>query len=334
MSKGVLLVNLGSPDSPSVPDVRRYLNEFLMDGRVIDAPWLLRRFIVGMVLHQPPGTIRRGLSQNLDAGGVAARGHQPQRAGEVAGTRRRCRSPWRCDTRTRPSDRHRRAGATKSGRSSADSPVSALRHVELRNRRRPRQEGRRETRAANAVQGRSRRITTNRITSRRSPPARGITWRRATTICCSASTACRSGTRKVRPDRRPLSGGAELLRSAQSGPRDVLSRAMLQDGRRVREAGGRARDKYSVSFQSRLGRDPWLKPYTDFELPGCQSAASKSCWLSAPRLCRTAWRPSRKSAFAGATTFLSAGGKEFTLIPCLNEHPRWIAALEKMIERF
>jgi len=54
MKKGVLLVNLGSPDSPSVPDVRRYLNEFLMDGRVIDAPWPVRRFVVGMILINRP----------------------------------------------------------------------------------------------------------------------------------------------------------------------------------------------------------------------------------------------------------------------------------------
>src|SRR5579863_2865358 len=48
--KGILLVNLGSPDSTAVSDVRRYLNEFLMDGRVIDTPWLVRRFVVGMIL--------------------------------------------------------------------------------------------------------------------------------------------------------------------------------------------------------------------------------------------------------------------------------------------
>ena len=54
MSKAILLVNLGSPDSPSVPDVRRYLNEFLMDGRVIDTPWLVRRFVVGMILINRP----------------------------------------------------------------------------------------------------------------------------------------------------------------------------------------------------------------------------------------------------------------------------------------
>src|SRR5215469_4598880 len=54
MSKAILLVNLGSPNSPSVPDVRRYLNEFLMDPRVIDTPWLLRRFVVGMILINRP----------------------------------------------------------------------------------------------------------------------------------------------------------------------------------------------------------------------------------------------------------------------------------------
>src|ERR1035438_9661568 len=54
MSKGILLVNLGSPDSTSVGDVRRYLNEFLMDERVIDTPWLLRRFVVGMILISRP----------------------------------------------------------------------------------------------------------------------------------------------------------------------------------------------------------------------------------------------------------------------------------------
>src|SRR5271154_1221802 len=46
MSKGVLLVNLGSPDSTSVGDVRKYLREFLMDGRVLDAPWPIRFCVV------------------------------------------------------------------------------------------------------------------------------------------------------------------------------------------------------------------------------------------------------------------------------------------------
>lgn len=47
---GVLLVNLGTPDSPSVSDVRTYLSEFLNDPRVIDLPWLLRKILVNLII--------------------------------------------------------------------------------------------------------------------------------------------------------------------------------------------------------------------------------------------------------------------------------------------
>src|SRR5699024_4765691 len=46
MKRAVVLMNLGSPDSTEVKDVKRYLNEFLMDERVIDKPWLLRALLV------------------------------------------------------------------------------------------------------------------------------------------------------------------------------------------------------------------------------------------------------------------------------------------------
>ena len=44
--RGIVLMNLGSPDSTSVKDVRRYLNEFLMDEKVIDVPYLVRMLLV------------------------------------------------------------------------------------------------------------------------------------------------------------------------------------------------------------------------------------------------------------------------------------------------
>jgi protoporphyrin/coproporphyrin ferrochelatase len=47
---GVLIVNLGTPDSPNVPDVRKYLREFLMDGRVIDVPAILRWILVNLII--------------------------------------------------------------------------------------------------------------------------------------------------------------------------------------------------------------------------------------------------------------------------------------------
>lgn len=50
MKQGVLLVNLGTPDSPSVSDVRKYLREFLMDGRVIDIPFIPRWLLVNLII--------------------------------------------------------------------------------------------------------------------------------------------------------------------------------------------------------------------------------------------------------------------------------------------
>ena len=46
MKRGIILMNLGSPDSTEVKDVRRYLKEFLMDERVIDYPYLFRLLLV------------------------------------------------------------------------------------------------------------------------------------------------------------------------------------------------------------------------------------------------------------------------------------------------
>src|SRR5688500_9450457 len=46
----VLLINLGTPDSPSTSDVRSYLSQFLNDPRVIDIPWLLRKILVNLII--------------------------------------------------------------------------------------------------------------------------------------------------------------------------------------------------------------------------------------------------------------------------------------------
>ena len=77
--QGVLLVNLGSPDSTDIPDVRKYLNEFLMDGRVIDYPWLLRRFVVNMVLRKRPPPRPRPTAvfgrRRFSSGGDQPKGH-------------------------------------------------------------------------------------------------------------------------------------------------------------------------------------------------------------------------------------------------------------------
>ena len=50
MKTTVLLINLGTPDSPSVRDVRSYLGQFLNDPRVVDLPWLIRKILVNLII--------------------------------------------------------------------------------------------------------------------------------------------------------------------------------------------------------------------------------------------------------------------------------------------
>lgn len=64
--KGVLLVNLGSPESPTAKDVKPYLDEFLMDKYVIDVPFLLRALLVrGIILQTRPKKISCRLRKNM-----------------------------------------------------------------------------------------------------------------------------------------------------------------------------------------------------------------------------------------------------------------------------
>ena len=106
MNKGVLLVNLGSPDSP-VGGGRAALSARVPDGRARAG-----RELAGAVLHRQlchpalaPEAIGRGLSEDLDARRLPARGHQPQRAGQAPAAASPCRWSWRCAISTRPSRR-------------------------------------------------------------------------------------------------------------------------------------------------------------------------------------------------------------------------------------
>jgi ferrochelatase len=95
-----------------------------------------------------------------------------------------------------------------------------------------------------------------------------------------------------------------------------------------------AEGKYSIAFQSRLGRDPWLKPYTDYELPRLAQRGVRKLLVICPAFVSDCLETLEEIGLRGRETFLAAGGTDFKLIPCLNEHPLWLEALERMIARF
>ena len=94
------------------------------------------------------------------------------------------------------------------------------------------------------------------------------------------------------------------------------------------------KEKYSVSFQSRLGRTPWLKPYTDFVLPALAHRGARRLLVMSPAFVSDCLETIEELGIRGRETFFNAGGAEFSLVPCFNEHPLWVEALEKMVGGF
>jgi ferrochelatase len=100
------------------------------------------------------------------------------------------------------------------------------------------------------------------------------------------------------------------------------------------KSAGIPESKYSVAFQSRLGRDPWLKPYTDFELVRFPKEGKKRLLVICPAFVSDCLETLEEIGMRGRDTFMEAGGKEFAQIPCLNEHSLWLEALQSMVVKF
>ncbi|MFI5222040.1 MAG: ferrochelatase [Bacteroidia bacterium] len=86
-------------------------------------------------------------------------------------------------------------------------------------------------------------------------------------------------------------------------------------------------NKFSHSFQSRLGKDNWLKPYTDATLKELPSKGIKKLLVACPAFTADCLETLEEIAVRGKETFLMAGGETFTMIPCLNDHEEWIKCL-------
>ncbi|MEQ9366386.1 MAG: ferrochelatase, partial [Leptospirales bacterium] len=81
--------------------------------------------------------------------------------------------------------------------------------------------------------------------------------------------------------------------------------------------------QWSVSFQSRLGRTPWLRPYTDFELAELPGRGVKNLAVFSPAFVADCLETLEELDMAGRETFRAAGGENFYYVPCVNADPAW-----------
>ncbi len=91
------------------------------------------------------------------------------------------------------------------------------------------------------------------------------------------------------------------------------------------------KNKFELSFQSRLGRDKWLTPYTAQRLSELPKEEVRKLLVVCPAFVSDCLETLEEIAEQGKEIFLHAGGKSFIMIPCLNVHPLWVKSIAKWI---
>ena len=91
---------------------------------------------------------------------------------------------------------------------------------------------------------------------------------------------------------------------------------------------------YSTSFQSRLGFDPWLKPYTDRTIEKLALDGTKKMAICTPAFVSDCLETLEEIAMEGEEIFHENGGKDFTFIPCLNDREDWVKTLSRWIDEW
>ncbi|MCX6972109.1 MAG: ferrochelatase [Verrucomicrobia bacterium] len=328
---GVLLINLGSPDSTSVPDVRKYLREFLMDPRVLDAPWPVRWCVVNLAI-------------------LPRRPVQSAEAYEQIWTREG--SPLVVTSRNVQRELQRRLGtsavvelAMRYQSPSIESAMGRLREQGVANLFVFPLFPHYAMSSFETAVARAREVAARVAPEMKLKIAEPYFNDPAYISALAASAADYLGAgydhllfsfhglperhmRKANPGHCMAS--ANCCEAPGPALRTCYRAQCFATVRAFVEAAGVPADKYSVAFQSRLGREPWLKPYTDFELTRLAENGVKKLLVICPAFVSDCLETLEEIAMRGREIFLEAGGQEFALIPCLNEHPRWIEALETM----
>ena len=100
----------------------------------------------------------------------------------------------------------------------------------------------------------------------------------------------------------------------------------------VIEKLGIPKEKTVVSFQSRLGKDKWIEPYTDETLENLPKKGVKNLAICCPAFVSDCLETLEEISVEGKEEFLHAGGESFNYLPCLNDEDRWIEVVKMLCQ--
>lgn len=330
----LLLVNLGSPASTEVADVRRYLNQFLMDPYVIDLPWPLRRLLVSLILIKRPAAsahayasiwwdegsplivLSRRLQQAMQAHWTRGPVELAMRYGEPSietslqhlaeqGVREVTLAPLYPQF----------ADSTTTTVIEETKRVLRERGLKLRLSILPPFFEQAEYLDALAASAKPylEQPFDHLLLSFHGLPERHLHKLDPSGHCLKGADCCRTASAEV----LACCYRAQCLRSAEL----FAARLGLQP------------QQWSVSFQSRLGRAKWIEPYTETRLDELVAQGVKKLLVMCPAFVADCIETLEEIGDRGREQFVAAGGESLQLVPCLNDHPDWAAALKTLCER-
>lgn len=314
LRRGVLLINLGTPDSPSTSDVRRYLREFLSDPRVVEQPrWLWWLILNGIILNsRPKRSARKYASIWLEQGSPLLVHTVAQT--ELLQKRLGTDIPVACAMRygqpaiSQAIERLRQAGVNELlilplypqyAASTCGSALDGVFDV-LRTRRYV--------------------PTLRAITSFHDHPGY---------IAALAAHIHEYWQQHGRGERLLMSFHGLPQRTITLGdPYEIQCRHSAQ---LLAEALRLSPDQWVITFQSRFGKEQWLHPYTSETLHILGQQKLGRLDVICPGFVADCLETLEEIAIEGRNTFQQAGGGEYMYIPCLNTNSQWIDVLETLV---
>ena len=334
--KGALLVNLGSPDSTSTKDVKKYLDEFLMDERVIDVPYLLRAFLVkGIILNTRPkksaaaykkiwwdeGSPLIVLSEKLQKK-VQAHTNVPVELAMRYGN---------------PSLKSGIEKLVKQGVSEIYMlplyPQFAMATTET-------------------IEVLAKKIIKKHFPNVKlfSQPA----FYNKPDYIKVLSNVIKTHLDKIKPDHvlfsyhgvperhikksDPTKSHCKIDGTCCNTPSPAhefcYRHQCYETTKQVAAALQLENGSYSTSFQSRLGKDPWLQPYTDETIDNFAKDGISNLAVVTPAFVSDCLETLEEIGMEAKHSFIENGGKTFNAIPCLNDNDLWAQTVGNWINNW
>jgi len=315
----VLLVNLGTPDEPTAPALRRYLREFLEDPRVVEIPKAVWRPILHVaILPTRPAKSAAKYAAIWTPEGSPLATWTAKTAKLLAGYLGERGQPVLV--------RH----AMRYGSPSIAGELDALKEAGVTRvlvlPLYPQYAGATTGSTMDAVAAWTHR-------ARRVPALRFVDQYHADGgyIEALATSVLDHWQAEGRAEKLVLSFHGLPARSRALG--DPYYDQCRETAHRLAERLVLPDDAMVVAFQSRFGRARWLEPYTEPTLRALAKKGVRSVDVICPGFATDCLETLEEIAMEGRAAFLGAGGAEFRYIACLNDRPRWIAALADLALR-